>query len=177
MNQDRRTDWGWLADTYWYVTKADLPALQFDNGQSELSWRVDQTVWHVAGYRNGYLWGVTAAMVVDAGEEVPTRGPRSRPSHLALLGTVTPTGKVQLTFIPSGLMGSVTMGLGQMVERGGGWVFEMQMSTEGAGGRVLHWANMVQTREGEESWSRLPGVGWSVPAMLEGAVYPTMKGT
>lgn len=174
MNPDKRTDWAWLKDTYWYVLAPDLPALQLDPDESKLSWLVDQTVWHITGYRNGYLWGVTAAMMYDAGDEMPARGPRSRPSHLTLLGTVTPGGQVQLTFVPTGRTGSVITGFGQMVERAGAWVFEMQMSTDRAGSRVLHWANMVQTREGEGSWEQLPGLTYSVPEMLEGAAYPSL---
>jgi hypothetical protein len=37
---------------------------------------------------------------------------------------------------------------------------------------VLHWANMMQIREGEACWLHLPGNGYSVPQMLAGADYP-----
>lgn len=175
MTQDNRTDWAWLKDTYWYVLVPDLPALQFDPDENNLSWLVDQTVWHITGYRNGYIWGVTSVMMYSAEEGMPTRGPRSRPSHLSLLGTITPSGQVQLTFVPQGRLGSVTTGFGQMVQRQGAWAFEMQMSTDRTGSRVLHWANMVQTREGEEAWDQLPGLAYSVPKMLEGATYPSLE--
>ena len=59
-----------------------------------------------------------------------------------------------------------------MVKLGEAWTFEMQMSTERGDNRVLHWANMVETREGEASWNHLPGLDLSVPQMLEGAIYP-----
>lgn len=172
---ENRTDWAWLQDTYWYVLTPDLPAPQFDPDRNTISWLVDQTVWHITGYRNGYLWGVTSALMYDAGEEMPTRGPRSRPGHLTLLGTVTPGGQVQLTFVSTRGSGSVINGFGQMVRYRGEWGFEMQMSTERMGSRVLHWATMVQTRKGEESWDRLPGLEYSVPEMLEGATYPTVE--
>lgn len=175
MTRDDRTDWAWLEDTFWYVLTPDLPALQLDPDSGALSWLVDQTVWHVTGYRNGYLWGVTSALMYSAQDGMATRGPRSRPSHLTLVGTVTPSGQVQLTFLPQGRIGSVTTGTGQMVQRQGTWVFEMQMSTDRGGSRALHWANMVQTREGEASWNELPGLGTSVPWMLEGATYPSFK--
>src|SRR5262245_57752249 len=110
MTPDNRTDWAWLEDTYWYVLAPDLPALQLDPDENKLSWLVDQTVWHITGYRNGYVWGVTSVMMYSTGEEPPTRGPRSRPSQLTLLGTITPSGQVQLTFAPMGRLGSVTTG-------------------------------------------------------------------
>jgi hypothetical protein len=69
---------------------------------------------------------------------------------------------------------STSSGFGQMVEVGGAWAFEMQMSTDRLGTRVLHWANMVQTREGDPSWRQLPGLSYSVPEMLDGAVYPRL---
>jgi hypothetical protein len=175
VTPDNRTDWSWLKDTYWYVLAPDLPALQFDPGDNKLSWLVDQTVWHVVGIKNGYIWGVTSVAIYNAGEEMPTRGPRSRPAQLTLLGTITPSGQVQLTFIPTGGPSSTTTGLGQMVRFQGAWGFEMQMSTDRSGSRVLHWATMVQTREGDASWNQLPGLTYSVPQMLEGATYPSLE--
>jgi hypothetical protein len=173
---DRHTDWAWLNDTYWYVLAPDLPAPQFDPGQGTLCWFVDQTVWHIVGYKHGYVWGATSVMMYKAGEEMPTRGLGSRPTQLTLLGTITPRGQVQLTFVSNRGPGSVTTGLGQMVQFQGAWAFEMQMSTDRLGSRVLHWATMVQTRKGEESWEQLPGLTYSVPQMLEGAAYPCPEG-
>jgi hypothetical protein len=170
---DTRSDWSWLADTYWYVPRPDLPALQLDPDSNTLSWLIDQTVWHISGYKTGYFWGVTAAVTYDAGEEPPARGPRSRIGHLTMLGTVLPNGQIQITFLSGSKGGSTTIGFGQMVKIGEAWTFEMQMTTERGDNRLLHWANMVQTREGEASWNQLPGTGLSVPQMLEGAVYPS----
>lgn len=175
MTSDTRAQWRWLAGTYWYVLPIDLPALNFDPDDAKLTWLIDQTVWHISDYANGYFWGVAAVMMYDAGERMPQRGPASRIAHLSLLGTVLPDGKVQITFIPRlrGTSGATT-GFGQIVEIGGAWVVEMQMSTDRLGARVLHWANMVQTREGDPSWERLPGLTHSVPEMLDGAVYPRL---
>jgi hypothetical protein len=172
---DTRSDWSWLADTYWYVQTPDLPALQFDPDGSVLSWLSDQTVWHISGYKSGYFWGVTAALTYNAGEEPPSRGLEARVSHLTMLGTVLPDGQVQITFLSSRNEDSPTIGFGQMVKRGEAWAFEMQMTTDRRGNRLLHWANMMETREGEASWDQLPGVGLSVPQMLEGAVYPSFE--
>ena len=90
-----------------------------------------------------------------------------------MLGTVTPSGQVQITFAPVGRSPiEPTVGFGQMVKEGPFWRFEMQMSTNRGKRRVLHWATMVQTHPGEAGWERLPGTDLSVPAMLEGAEPP-----
>ena len=168
-----RAQWRWLADSYWYVLPTDLPALSCAADGEALTWLIDQTLWHITGYENGYFWGVTAALMYDAGEPMPQRGPASRISHLTLLGTVLPSGGVQITFRTQRRLGASTIvGIGQLLQRGEAWAFEMQMSTDRGDERVLHWANMVQTRPGEPSWQQLPGLPYSVPELLEGAVYP-----
>ena len=166
-----RATWTFLADTYWYVTPPDLPALQFSPDDHVLTWRGDQTVWHISGYKNGYFWGVSAVITFDPGEASGTRA--SRPRQLSLVGTVSAGGHVQITFIRgSGLSESITTDFGQMVIVGGEWTFQMQMSTASGTNQLLHWANMRQTREGDASWHKLPGVDDSVPEMLKGATYP-----
>jgi len=174
-SSDTRFDWNWLADTYWYVRQPDLPALQLDPDGNALSWLVDQTVWHISGYKNGYFWGVTAAVTYNAGEEQPSHGPKTRIGQLTMLGTVLPNGQVQITFFPGRNGSSPTIGFGQMVKVGEAWAFEMQMSTDRGDNRLLHWANMVETHEGEASWNQLPGLDLSVPEMLAGAVYPRFE--
>jgi len=164
------SDWIWLADTYWYVPVESLPALRLDTSENTLSWVVDQTVWQVTGYRAGYFWGTCATLLRDAGEEVPERGPGSKPMSFSMLGSITPEGRVHLTFL-STLSGSATIGIGRAVPHGHGWSLQMQMST-GDRNRTAHWAYMVQTRPGEPSWDSLPGIGLSVPEMLEGTEAP-----
>jgi len=164
------SDWSWLADTYWYVPVESLPALRFDPSENTLAWVVDQTVWHVTGYREGYFWGVSVTLLRDAGEELPQRGPGSKPMSFSMLGSITPEGRVHLTFLSS-LSGSATIGIGRAVPHGHGWSLEMQMSS-GDRNRTAHWAYMVQTRPSEPSWDSLPGVGLSVSQMLEGSEAP-----
>jgi hypothetical protein len=48
----------------------------------------------------------------------------------------------------------------------------MQMGTPAGSNQLFHWANMMQTCEGDASWDKLPGVNYSVPGMLDGASYP-----
>ena len=51
--------WRWLADTFWYVPASNLPALLLDAETEVLLPISDQTVFHIAGYRDGYFWGRT----------------------------------------------------------------------------------------------------------------------
>jgi hypothetical protein len=171
---DRR-DWAWLEGTYWHVPTADLPAIQYDATRNTLSWIVDQTVWHITGYRDGYFWGACAVMLHDVGAEVPDRGRGSRPTGLALFGSITPEGHVQLTFVVGAALTSrsATTGVGRAVEHEGGIALVMQMST-GNTERTAHWARMIQTKPGDPSWDSLPGAGLSVPQMLDGIEPPTM---
>lgn len=170
-------DWGWLRDTYWYVKDRWLPALMFNSSQNTLTRMVDQTVWHITGYRDGYFWGVTAVLSYAAGDDVPTRGPRSNPSPFTLIGTVTPEGNIQITFVPSSSRSSEpTAGVGRIVEHEGQRTFEMQMSSMASNSRlVAHWAYMMQTHEGEPSWESLPGLGISVDEMLAGIDPPDIQ--
>lgn len=165
------SDWSWLEGTYWCVPPESLPALQLDTDDNALAWTVDQTVWQITGYRTGYFWGVCSTLTRKAGEETAERGPRSRPVGFAMLGSITPEGRVHLTFLPYSGPASATTGLGRAIPHRDGWSLEMQMST-GSGTRMAHWAYMVPVRPEDPAWTSLPGVGISVPEMLEGFEPP-----
>lgn len=172
-------DWRWLEDTYWYVRDQWLPAMRLDVSDNQLSWQIDQTVWHITGYRYGYFWGAIGVQIYPAGKEVPSRGPGSRPVYMTMLGSVLPEGRVQIAFTGTGLSSTQssgpTIGSGRMAEYEGQPSFEMQM-VSGTSSLTAHWAHMLQTREGEPSWESLPGVGVSVPDFLaraEGPAAPT----
>lgn len=173
MSTDPST-WNWLEDTYWCVPPMNLPALRFDPDGKSLTWLIDQTVWHITGYRDGYLWGVCSTLLREAGEEAPERGRSSQPRGFTVLGSITPEGRVHLTFIPDS-RGSSTIGIGRAVPYGTGWSMEMQMSTGAGSQTTLHWAYMVRVQPGDPSWDSLPGVGLSVPEMLEGLQPPVVE--
>ena len=166
--------WSWLTDTYWYVPPANLPALRYGEDDNTLAWLVDQTVWHLTGYRDGYFWGVCATLLRNAGEAAPERGPGSQPRSFTMLGSITPEGRVHITFLP-GSRGSATIGLGRTVPHGTEWSFEMQMSSGSSQQPTLHWAYMIQVRPGDPAWDSLPGVGLSVSEMLEGLEPPELE--
>lgn len=163
-----RSRFRWLVNTYWYVQTPDLPALRFDVDKGQLDWLVDQTVWHIQGYGNGYFWGVTAALLYEAGSEIPTHGLRARRRHATMLGTVTPDGRVHITFIQGSSAEDAVTGTGTLTEYQGAPSFQMQMST-GKDSRVLHWAYMLPVQVGEPAWDSLPGVNMSVPEFLKDA--------
>lgn len=167
MPISNRTTWDFLTDTYWYVTYPDLPALQFSSSDNVLSWTGDQTVWHISGYKNGYFWGVSSALMFDPESSGRTQSPQQR----SMVGTVTANGQVQISFIGSKRFQDTVTGFGHMSKLEEQWVFQMQMATS-SDNTTLHWANMMQTSKGEPSWHKLPGVNCSVADMLEGASYP-----
>lgn len=169
------SNWSWLQDTYWYVLPENLPALQFDPDDETLNWVVDQTVWHITGYRDGYFWGVSATLLVTSADGAPKHGAGSTPVCFTMLGSITPEGRVHLTFIPSQASSSrmATIGIGCAVRHRGDWSLEMQMSS-GNDTRTAHWAYMTRVRPDDASWESLPGVGLSVPQMLNGCEPPQL---
>lgn len=167
------SEWSWLEDTYWYVLPENLPALQFDPDNHTLSWAVDQTVWHITGYRNGYFWGVAATLIQQNEGQTGKDSAGSAPVCFTMLGTITPEGRVHLTFIPCEASSSraATIGIGCAIKFRNNWSLEMQMSS-GNDERTAHWAYMSRVQPGDPSWESLPGVGISVPEILKGCEPP-----
>lgn len=120
------TKWNWLAGTYWYVPPEYLRAARINSTQSPPVWMNDQTVWHITGSEDGYLWGDTAVQLF--------KGPQPQSESVDALrqsGSVTPDGSVYMAFIITANKPSApTLGFGRMIEKGDAWVFgEMQMSS------------------------------------------------
>ena len=80
--------WSWLAGSYWYVPSRNLPAVIFDGSKGTLIPVSDQTVFQITGYREGYFWG----------KSVTELGSSSSVSGKSLVASVTPQGRVLLTF-------------------------------------------------------------------------------
>lgn len=150
--------WAWLADTYWYVPEENLLAYIVQPSTQQVVPVNDQTVFHITDSRDGYFWGQTAVQLGDQ--------PRT---CYFLFGSVSPAGSVLLTFTSSsGAPGraTVTHGSGVMCLCDGQAAMLNQMSSGPAQVQVSHWAYMLQTKEGDPSWTALPGVGISVPDFL-----------
>lgn len=145
--------WAWLADTYWYVPEAYLPAIRQTNLRDARTTTVqDQTVWWFERFEGGYLTGRTA-ISVDGGDF----------TYYTLLGSVTPEGAVLLSFSPEDA--SVTSatdapvtGSGRLVRFQGAWAFLMQMISGANAVCMAHWAYMVQATPDSDAWTSLPGV-------------------
>lgn len=151
-------DWSWLQGTTWYVPESGLPAYVYMPGPNQLIPVQDQTVYTITGYRNGYFWGRTAAKLGDG--DITCK---------SLVGSVTPEGKIYLTFTdyPYQEGSETTIGVGNMVVKARRWTMANQMSTGSSSAQVGHWAYMVQTKPGQASWQSLPGVNMTVPQFMQ----------
>jgi hypothetical protein len=163
--------WQWLAHTYWYVPKEYLLAIASSPGRKTPIPASDQTVYYISNFAGGYFWGTTAVSYSRSGRAAAS----DAVSCLQLVGSVTPEGKVHLTFsplasnsAPSGNSSSQpTVGIGTMTRQGYQWTMENQMSTVAAGDLLLtHWAYMHQCKPSEPCFAELPGVGISIPEFL-----------
>ena len=138
--------WSWLADTYWYVPTRNLPAVLFNSSTGTLAPVNDQTVFQITGYREGYFWGKTVTQLGS-----------SSASSSSLVGSVTPQGRVLLTFTATSSTSSpsVTEGYGTMQRKAGQWTMENQMFTRPA----------RRSRSGTgRTWSRrIPGCRAGIP--------------
>jgi hypothetical protein len=151
--------WQWLANTYWIVPPKGLPAIIFNTQSGKIAPVLDQTVYHITGYRDGYFWGETVAQYSNFGS----------PSSAAVIGSVTPEGKLLLNFVASD---GVTTGIGSMTYKRGSWTMENQMFTGTSTSRIGHWAYMVQVKPGMKAWNNLPFVNVSVPTFLSNYNLP-----
>jgi len=149
--------WKWLANSYWYVPTNNLTAYKFNPNANSLSVVSDQTVFQITNYANGNFWGKVVAQLGA-----------NTPSCQSIVGSVTPEGKVYITFTPNPYStgDSVIIGLGQMVMKSGKWTMVNQMSSGPPSLQIGHWAYMLQTKPGQASWLSLPGVSTPVETFL-----------
>jgi hypothetical protein len=160
-----RSDWSWLKDTYWYCPATDMPALQTQSDRT-FAWMVDQTVWRITGYRDGYFWGVASTLLTPAGETPDAK----QKSESTFYASITPDGRVHITFVRSTL--STTIGIGVANRRTDRVQFSMQMSSGPGSSLVVHWAQMLQVSPDDPAWTQLPGAGVSVSAMVDDIAPP-----
>lgn len=147
----------WLANTYWYCPEESLLAIRTRTSR-ELTWVADQTVWWITGAERGYFWGVASAVVTPEGEDPDV----ANKTDMSLFGSITPAGRVHITFTTS----TPTVGLGRLLEQDGEALFSMQMSAGSLPLLTVHWAYMRRVRPQDPQWSDLPGLGVAVPDMV-----------
>ena len=120
-NANTVVDWRWLNGTTWYVPTSGLPAYTYTPlNNNTIAPVQDQTVYTITGYRNGYFWGRTAGQI-DTNDV----------SCMSLVGSVTPEGKIYLTFTPFPFSpgDEPTIGVGTMVRKAGKWIASCAVSS------------------------------------------------
>lgn len=154
-----------LDDTYWYVPAAYLKAYLYVNG-AELP-MLDQTVWHLRTARepDRYIFGRSVASIFPAN---PPAGYQPTYTCNRMLGSITPSGSVYISFIPTSSANgtAVTTGLGSFGKFKQGLAFEMQMGSGSPDVLAAHWAYMVPCARNQPCFSSLPGVGISIPEFM-----------
>jgi hypothetical protein len=153
-----------LEDSKWIVPPATLPAISFDLATGTATAIVDQTVWDITHYRDGYFWGQTAAQMRDA-----STGKLVSSACMHMVGSVTPSGKVHITFVNQDQETALTAvrGTGRLVRaKGAGWVFEEMQMSSGSTSIVAHWSVMAQCKPGQPCEDRLPGTKSSLEDFL-----------
>ncbi|MCX6552999.1 MAG: hypothetical protein NTY02_18695 [Acidobacteria bacterium] len=149
--------WDWLIGTTWYVPAANPLGFLLLDAQTVVP-VLDQTVYHITDYRQGFFWGKLVKKTTG-----------SPPSCLSMIGSVTPEGWIQMSLVSQakGTDAAPSRGTGIMTFRGGEWTMVWQgASGPDAATQYSHWAYMTQTRPGLPSWEDLPFVNVSVPDFM-----------
>jgi hypothetical protein len=153
-----------LRGSKWYVPPETLPAVEVKLKTGRVRAVIDQTVWDIPNYRDGYFSGRSVAVLKYAATGQPI-GPVA---CSRLIGSVTPSGHVYITFVDADqatAFGAVR-GIGTLSGNDqDGWRFEMQMST-GATSVVAHWSYMDQCKPGQACEAQLPGSDLSLADFL-----------
>jgi hypothetical protein len=145
-----------IENTIWIVPPSTLLAYQFDAGtytQAE-----DQTVWIINSYDGGYFFG-------DA--YVGING-TSTLSHSKMLGSITNSGDIYITFYPTSgsPFSQLVNGIGTFRKEQGSYRFIMQMNSGSSTEGISHWSYMININENSPYYNNLPGVGLSVPDFI-----------
>lgn len=150
--------WAWFKDTYWIVPKKGIYSVM--HVQDGNKWVVTrgQTVFHIQDYFNGY-W--TGSVVVKLSKAKVT-------TCQFVLGQVTPEGDVYMTMFSADTGEIVNNPLGSMVRKKGEWTMVNQMTGPSSDGTssLSHWAYMVQSAKGDETYERLPFAKESIPEFM-----------
>lgn len=168
---ETRAQWHWLKNTYWYCPTSCMPALQI-NDQNIMQWAIEQTVWHIQGYKDGFFWGIAAVLITPAGQEPKIK----LKQNSTLIGSITPQGEVLATFITQDTPNNMQFSApGRMTEFQNQTSFEMQVSAGPDKQLTLHWAYMKQITPDDPQWQNLPGAGVSMNTMLRGIENPSFE--
>lgn len=155
--------YSFLANSKWYVPSSTLPAVNMILRTGSVQPVIDQTVWEITNYSNGYFWGRSVASFTNAN----TGQPIGDVGCSRMLGSVSPGGVVRITFVPDGdrTTSSAVVGTGSLAKSNHEWQFEMQMAT-GTAFVLAHWSYMNQCKSGERCEAQLPGTDQSLADFL-----------
>lgn len=145
-----------IENTIWIVPPSTLLAYQYDLGTYVAI--EDQTVWVINEYDGGYFFG----------DAYTGLNGTTTLTHAKMLGTITNSGDVYITFYPtSGIaFSNLINGIGNFRKEQGAYRFVMQMNSGSNTEGVSHWSYMISINENSPYYSNLPGVGLSVPEFI-----------
>lgn len=148
----------YLEGTVWIVPPSTLLAYEYSSGTAiPVS---DQTVWVITRYDQGYFFGESYTTL---------NGTPS--SQRKIVGSVTPSGHVYMTFYPlssSTQDTDIVNGIGTFEKHKGDYVFVMQMnSPENSLTGLSHWSYMISVEPDDYFYQHLPGVNMSVPEFID----------
>ena len=155
--------YAFLRGSKWYVPTETLPAMNMPLNADVVQPLSDQTVWEITGYSKGYFWGRSVAVF-----RRPSGNQFGNVACSRMLGSVTPSGRVHITFVLQGdtTTRSAVTGIGTLTrEAPQRWIFEMQMAT-GALSVLAHWSYMYQCKSGDACETTLPGTNQSLAEFL-----------
>lgn len=119
----------------------------------------DQTVWVIDQFENGYFFG-------DAYVSIN----QNSFSHLHLIGSLTPTGGVNITFYQTNgefKQLEVVTGIGKFKKIDGQYVFVMEMNgPNDEASRLAPQSFMINVNKGDYFYEHLPGKDMSLPEFL-----------
>ena len=156
--------YSFLRNSKWYVPPATLPAALMTLSDGKVRPVLDQTVWDITGYRDGYFWGRSIAQFMRP----DTGAPIGSASCSRMMGSVTPSGRISITFVNEDDKTTLrsVQGTGTLtVKSRGQSSFEMQMET-GATFVVAHWSYMYQCIPGQPCNTKLPGTNLSLAKFI-----------
>lgn len=131
--------WSWLEGTLWYVPPESLPSILTSATNRKVSRMIDQTVYSIDGYHEGFIWGVLRGQIMPLNTKLPA-DPDDSPTCMRLAGSVTPQGDINISLTPFD-GGDRANGIGVMRRYEGVWTMQLQMTT-GDTEQLSHWAYM-----------------------------------
>jgi hypothetical protein len=148
-----------IQNTTWVVPTSTILAYRYSiSGFTPVT---DQTVWIIDTYDSGFFFGNAYTAIVNPPNPINY-------TQKKMLGTITDTGTVYITFIPSGgiSFSDLVTGLGTFSKLQGNYTFIMQMNSGTTAVGLSHWSYMVNISENSSYFDNLPGVNQSLTDFL-----------